>query len=162
MALLSNDLPYEELLLHGDFGLVEGIDLEIITHGLGGGFYRSILTGARSGNRHWTLTFKTLRDTLDSPVQVGNAEPQPQATYLWEFFCRHKSGYVGVDRPFIITDLSTRKKFLARFADHSMERTLFMTKLFRSELKLVYARVPGFNVLEDGSHDEEAEGMPHI
>lgn len=151
MDLLPSDRPYEELLLHGDWGLVEGINFGIVRHNMGGGFSRAVLTGTRTGERYWTLTFQTLRDTLDSPVTMPSGDIQAQATYLWDCFCRHKTGYVEVDRPLIITDLSTKKRFLARFADHSMERTLFMVKLFRSELKLVYARVPGFNTLDDGS-----------
>lgn len=153
--LLPSDRPYEELLLHGDFGLVEGLSVEMLTHQLGGGFYRSVLTGTRSGNRYWTLTYGTLRDTLDAPVELPSGDVQAQATYLWEFFHRHKTGYVEVDRPFVLTDLSTEKKFLARFADHSMERTMFMVKLYNSQLKIVFARVPGFNTLPDGSHGDD-------
>jgi hypothetical protein len=149
--LLPSDQPYEELLLLGDWGLVEGSALDMLTHQMGGGFYRSVLTGSRTGGRYWTLIYQTLRDTLDSPVTLPSGELQAQAIYLWDFFHRHKTGYVEVDRPFIVTDLSTNKRFLARFAEHSIERTLFMVKLFRSELKLVYARIPGFNTLDDGS-----------
>ncbi|HEX8500806.1 MAG TPA: hypothetical protein VF659_09455 [Pyrinomonadaceae bacterium] len=142
--------------LRGDFGLVEGLGLEMLTHQLGGGFYRSVLTGTRSGNRYWTLTYRTLRDTMNSPVTLPSGDLQAQAIYLWEFFHRHKTGYVEVDRPFVLTDISTGKKFLARFADHSMERTMFMVKLYTSQLKLVFARVPGFNTLPDGSHDNDS------
>jgi hypothetical protein len=159
--LLPTDGPYEELMLHGDWGLVEGIGFGMLTHNLGGDFYRSVLFGTRSGGRYWTLTFKTLRDTLDAPVQLPSGDLKAQASYLWEFFCRHKTGYVEIDRPFVVTDLSTGKKFLARFADHSMERTLFMVKLFTSQLKLVYVRVPGFNTLTDGSHDDDSNNA-HI
>ena len=151
--LLSNNRPYEELLLRGDFGLVEGVVFGMLTHNLGGDFYRSVLFGTRSGGRYWTLTYGTLRDTLNAPVQLPSGDLEAQATYLWEFFCRHKTGYVEVDRPFVLTDISTNKRFLARFADHSMERTMFMVKLYNSQLRLVYARVPGFNTLPDGSHD---------
>jgi len=154
MQLLSNDLPYEELQLTGDFGLVEGILIEGIRHNQGAGFYRSILTGSRAGNRYWNLVYKVLPDTLDSPVERNPATIEARATYLWEFFCRHKTGYVEIDRPFVIRDLATDKRFLVVSEGWTYERELFATRLYSSQLKLRYVRVPGVTTLEDGSLGE--------
>jgi len=149
--LLALDSPYEELQLLGDFGLVEGIEFEGFRHQMSAGFYRSILTGARSGNRFFQLTYKVLPDSNNSPIQRDEATLEARATYLWEFFCRHKTGYVEIDRPFFVTDIATGKRFLVIFEDWIFQRELFRTRLYSSQLKVRYARVPGVNTLDDGS-----------
>lgn len=146
--MLSAESDYEELRLHGDFGLEEGIGFEMVVQKLGGGRRRSKLYGRRCGERWWTLVYKVLPDTPDCRAPESL---EARATHLWNFFCRHMTGYEEVNRPFIIRNIADGLRYLVSFDEPAMSRQMFMTKLYSSQLKIVSAVVPGVNTLDDGS-----------
>jgi hypothetical protein len=142
---MPDPATYERLQLIGSFGLSETKTFEMFKQKLTSGYRRKVLVGSRAGELSWKLTFKVLPDTQDSQVQTNQATLESRANYLWNFFCRSKTGYTEIDRPFIVTSPRDGLDYLAVFSDDVMSYQMFMNKLYSSDLALEQVRVRGVN-----------------
>jgi hypothetical protein len=148
------NLEYERLQKIGDFGLTASIRFEMVSRRMGRGRRRTVLFGDRTGLRSWKLVYKVLPDTQDGPVQTTPAELESRANYIWNLFCRSKTGHADVDRPVIVTCPRDGKDYLAVFTDHELSYEMFMAKLYSSGLQLEQTTRPDVNTLPDGSLGE--------
>ncbi|HEV7376903.1 MAG TPA: hypothetical protein VGN95_19460 [Pyrinomonadaceae bacterium] len=154
---------YEKLQTLGFFGLSIAIRYEIITRRMGAGRRRSLLYGSRAGLLAWKLVFKVLPDTIDGQIEVSPTHIESRANYLWNFFCRSKTGYEDIDHPFIITCPRDGKGYYVVFSDNEISYEMFMTKLYSTGLQLEQVTIPGESLLPDASIGEAPpEGMPVI
>lgn len=138
---------FERLQDIGSFGLDCGVEFAVVRQTLGDGYSHRLTIGSTSGVPDWKLIYKTLPQTLDSPVTVGT-DLQSRADYLWNFYCRHMARN---SRSFIITDPRSGKDYLVGFAENRLTYQLFAVRLFSSGVALEYRREPGVATLDDGS-----------
>jgi hypothetical protein len=142
---------FERLQEIGSFGLSCSIGFDILEADYGDGYDDSALVGSTEGTRGWQLVYKVLPGTMDSPVEVSDAELQSRADYLWNFFCRHKA---GGNTSFTITCPRDGKDYLAKFVEHEMTYEMFAVKLFSTGLQLRQRRERGVATLDDSSLGE--------
>jgi hypothetical protein len=145
---------FERLQTLGSFGLTFSKRFEIVSRRMGRGRRRSLLYGDRAGLHSIKLVFKTLPDTMDRPVETTPAQIETEANYLWNFFCRSKTGYDDIDHPFVVKNLRDGKDYLCVFTGNEISYEMFMTKLYSSGLDLEQVTLPDVNTLDDGSLGE--------
>jgi hypothetical protein len=148
---------YEELLNESFINIVShGWKSPALTADFGAGRGAGAVTAA-FGLRRWTLSAELLPDSGDYTIDYEIDEDEftsPRFTYFYEFIQRH---IMLGNKPFIITDSRTRKKYLVAFpkdvAESGVDFEQITSKIFAGGTTLVERRVSDMTFNADGSID---------
>lgn len=125
----------------------------LLTANFGEGFGAGALAGLASGLHRWNLAASVLPDLDDYSIDYeldGDDYTDPRFTYLFEFIKRH----IGLNnKPFVIKDPRTGRKFLASFDTNDFEFTAITALIFEGGINLVQRRAEGLSFNSDGSLD---------
>jgi hypothetical protein len=106
----------------------------------------------------WSLTYKSLPDTLNGPILDDGGNQISKAEYIWMFW---DSLTAAGGSTFTITCLQDGKKYLVEFEDDELSFEMIATKLYTSSLNLIQVDVADQQTLDDGSLGEDT-GNPDM
>lgn len=116
-----------------------------------GAGYRAAVVTAPYGLKSWTLEASILPDTSDYEITYpldGDTATATRMRYFFEFFQRH---LLFGDKPFIIRDADTNKKFLVSFAEANVSLDRLAYRMFAGGVSVVERRSPDLLFSADGS-----------
>lgn len=126
-------MPTWELLLTGDFDLVEEIEFGEIERNYGKSYSTILRTGHSDGDLSFKLTYKTLSNSGGQAItDPEDSTAKAPARYVWEFFVRRKQDGAA----FNVKDPRTGSLVLVKFAERKLSYTLFAVRLFSSGISL--------------------------
>lgn len=148
---------FEELLISSFINVTSfGWAPPTLTANFGGGYGAGAIV-APYGLRRWSLQADALPDSEDYTIEHsydGDDYTSPRFTYFFEFFQRH---LLRGNKPFIILDPRTSKKFLVGFPESVVQSGFDAAQITASVLSggtsLVERRAEGIDFNEDGSID---------
>lgn len=122
----------------------------LLTANFGEGYGSGILAGSSAGLHNWLLSAEVIPDTNHLIDYEIESVPLSDArfTYFFEFIKRHVA--LG-DKPFIIQDPRTQKKFLVSFKTGGFDFEQITATLFRGGLILYQRRANDLLYFDDGS-----------
>jgi len=122
----------------------ESIRFEELETDLGSGFGSMVGFGINTGLRRWRVSFPILPGASAQASITYNGSTLTPADYLWALFCDSK---VSGD-PFVVQSPRNDQYYLCKFADHELDYTRFLTKIYATGLEFKQFRLPGVTVFD--------------